>query len=49
MELYARYVKKLDDQETEVENLREQVESLTSTEARQRDELNDYLLNLDVS
>lgn len=47
-ELYSRYLKKLDQQETELENLREQVETLRKTEAQQRDELIDYLLNLDV-
>ncbi|MHC1766062.1 MAG: hypothetical protein AB9869_17470 [Verrucomicrobiia bacterium] len=47
-ELYSRYLKKLDQQETELENLREQVEALRKTEAQQRDELIDYLLNLDV-
>jgi chromosome segregation ATPase len=47
-ELYSRYLKKLDQQETELENLRQQVESLKTTAARQQEELNDYLLNLDV-
>ncbi len=47
-ELYSRYLKKLDQQETELENLREQVEALRNTETQQRNELNEYLLNLDV-
>jgi hypothetical protein len=48
-ELYNRYVKKLDQQETELENLRKEIESLKATEAKQQQELNDYLLNLDVA
>jgi hypothetical protein len=47
-ELYVRFVKKLDQQETELENLRQEIESLKTTEGRQQQELNDYLLNLDV-
>jgi hypothetical protein len=47
-ELYTRYVKKLDQQETELEELRQQIESLKATELKQQQELNDYLLNLDV-
>ncbi|MBU6400225.1 MAG: hypothetical protein KGS61_07885 [Verrucomicrobia bacterium] len=47
-ELYARYVKKLDQQETELETLRQEIESLRTTEAKQQRELNDYLLNLQV-
>ena len=48
-ELYNRYVKKLDQQETELENLRKEIETLKATEAKQQQELNDYLLNLDVA
>jgi hypothetical protein len=47
-ELYNRYVKTLDRQETELEDLRREIESLKSTEAQQQNELNDYLLNLEV-
>jgi hypothetical protein len=47
-ELYSRYVKKLDQQETELENLRKEIESLQATEVKQQQELNEYLLNLDV-
>jgi hypothetical protein len=47
-ELYTRYVKKLDQQETELDNLRQEIESLKGKEAKQQQELNDYLLNLDV-
>lgn len=47
-ELYTRYVGKLNQQETEMENLRKEIENLKTTEDRQRRELNDYLLGLDV-
>lgn len=47
-ELYGRYVKKLDQQETETEKLQKEIEALKGTEAGQRKELNDYLLGLDV-
>jgi hypothetical protein len=47
-ELYTRYVKKLDQQETELENLRKEIESLKDQEARQQQDLNDYMLNLEV-
>jgi hypothetical protein len=47
-ELYGRYVKKLDQQETETEKLQKEVEGLKSTEAIQRRELNDYLMGLEL-
>jgi hypothetical protein len=47
-ELYGRYVKKLDQQETETEKLQREVETLKNTETLQRRELNDYLSALDV-
>jgi hypothetical protein len=47
-ELYTRYVKKLDQQETELEDLKRKIESLKDTEARQQRELNDYLLGLEI-
>ena len=47
-ELYNRYVKKLDQQETELEGIRKTIESLKSTEEEQRRELQAYLMNLDV-
>jgi hypothetical protein len=47
-ELYTRYVKTLDQQETELEKLRQEIESLKTTERKQQQELNDYLLNLEV-
>jgi hypothetical protein len=47
-ELYARYVKELDQQETDLATLRKEIETLKDTETKQQRELNDYLLNLDV-
>ena len=47
-DLYQRYVTKLDQQETELERLRQAIESAKEREAKQRQELNDFLLNLDV-
>jgi hypothetical protein len=47
-ELYTRYVKKLDQQETELEDLRRKIESLKDTEARHQRELDEFLLNLEV-
>jgi hypothetical protein len=47
-ELYGRYVKKLDRQETETETLHKGIEALKGTEAAQRKELNDYVLGLDL-
>ncbi len=47
-DLYTRYVKKLDQQETELENLRKEIEGLQDQEAKQQRDLNDYLLNLEV-
>ncbi len=48
-DLYTRYVKKLDQQETEIDKLRKEIESLKSTEEEQKRELNDYLLGLDLT
>jgi hypothetical protein len=48
-ELYHRYVKKLDQQETELEKLRKEIESLKNTEEEQRRELQNYVMNLDVA
>jgi hypothetical protein len=47
-ELYTRYVKKFDQQETEIEKLRQEIERFKETEETQRRELNDYLLGLEV-
>ena len=47
-DLYTRYVRKLDQQETELDDLRQKIEALKDTEARQQRELNDYLGSLEV-
>ena len=47
-DLYTRYVKKLDQQETDLDDLRKKIEALKDTEARQQRELNDYLGSLEV-
>jgi hypothetical protein len=47
-EMYVRYVKKLDQQETDMENLRQEIEQFKETAARQQLELNDYLMNLNI-
>lgn len=47
-ELYGRYVKKLDQQETETEKLQRDLESLRNTESSQRRDLSDYLQSLDL-
>ena len=47
-ELYTRYVKTLDRQETELETLRQQIEPLKDTERAQEAEFNTFLLGLDV-
>ena len=47
-ELYNRYVRKLDQQETEIDKIRKDSEALKKTEAQQRSELNDYLMGLDI-
>jgi hypothetical protein len=47
-ELYARYVKKLDQQESEIDKLRKEIEALKATEEEQRRELNDFMLGLDI-
>jgi len=48
-ELYNRYVRNLDQQETEIDKTRKDIEALKGTEEQQRKELNDYLMGLDVS
>ena len=48
-DLYNRYVKKLDQQETELEKLRKDIESLKNREEEQRRELQIYVMNLDVA
>jgi hypothetical protein len=47
-ELYNRYVRKLDQQETEIDKMRKDIEALKGTEEQQRKELNDYLMGLDI-
>jgi hypothetical protein len=48
-DLYNRYVKKLDQQETELETLRKEIERFKTVEEEQRRELQNYVMNLDVS
>lgn len=48
-DLYNRYVKKLDQQETELEKLRKEIENLKNTEEEHRRELQNYVMNLDVA
>ncbi len=47
-DLYARYVKELDQQETQIASLRDQLSKLRSDEESQRKQLDDYLANLQV-
>ena len=47
-ELYGRYVKKFDQQETQIETLRVQVKKLRDDERRLRKEMQDYLMGLQV-
>ena len=48
-DLYTRYVKKLDQQETELEKLRKEIESLKNTEEEHRRDLQNYVMSLDVA
>jgi hypothetical protein len=47
-ELYARYVTKLGQQETEIEALRKEIQAQKAAEDGQRRALNDYLLGLEI-
>lgn len=47
-DLYARYMTKLNEQETALENLRSTLDSLRDERDRRRRELNDFISNLDV-
>ncbi len=47
-ELYARYVTKLGQQETEIETLRKEIQAKKTTEDGQRRALNDYLMGLEI-
>ena len=48
-DLYNRYVKKLDQQETELEKLRKEIESLKNMEEEHRRELQSYVMSLDIA
>lgn len=48
-DLYNRYVKKLDQQETELEKLRKEIESLKNMEEEHRRELQSYVMGLDIA
>ena len=48
-DLYNRYVKKLDQQETELERLRKDIEGIRNSEEEHRRELQNYLTTLDVA
>jgi uncharacterized phage infection (PIP) family protein YhgE len=47
-ELYNRYVGKLNQQETEIENLRKEIDGMKALEDKQKREFSDYLLGLDL-
>jgi hypothetical protein len=47
-DLYSRYVKKFDEQETQIESLRTQLTQLRADEATQRKQLDDYLNGLEL-
>ena len=47
-DLYARYLKKLDEQETQIEGLREQLHKLRAEEETARKQLDDYVAELQV-
>jgi chromosome segregation ATPase len=47
-ELYSRYLKKFDEQETQIEGLREQLRKLRVEEETQRKQLDDYVSNLQL-
>jgi antitoxin (DNA-binding transcriptional repressor) of toxin-antitoxin stability system len=48
-DIYKRYVTKFSDQEDKVEKLREQIQSLSAEELKQRKALDDFLIGLNVS
>jgi len=48
-DLYSRYIKKLDQQETELEKLRKEIEALKNREQDQRRDLQNYLMNLELA
>ena len=47
-EYYTRLLKKLDEQETQIEKLQKEVTDLQNSQQKQRKDLEDYLANLDV-
>jgi hypothetical protein len=47
-EIYTRYLKKFDAQETQIEGLREQLQKLRTEEATQRKQLEDYIAGLEL-
>jgi len=47
-ELYTRYLKKFDEQETQVEGLRDQLRKLRVEEETQRKQLDDFVSNLQL-
>src|SRR5205807_8268859 len=47
-EAYKRYLKKFDDQETQIEDFQKKIKTLQDTEFTQRKALDDYLGGLDV-
>jgi hypothetical protein len=48
IDIYRRYVKKLSDQESQIEQLRAEIVQLSAEETNQRKSLDDYLLGLDL-
>lgn len=47
-EVYKNYEKEFVQQDTEIKNLRREIETIRATEAKQQKDLTDYLLSLDV-
>jgi len=47
-EAYKRYLKKFDDQETQIEDFQKKIKALQDTEHQQRKTFEDYLGKLDV-
>ena len=47
-EIYTRYIKKFDSQETQIEGIREQLKKLRADEETQRKQLEDYINGLEL-
>jgi hypothetical protein len=47
-ELYGRYVRKLDEQESEIEALQREIETLRDAKERQQQALQDFLMTLEI-